>query len=291
MSVQYNLVGRDGENTLTVFVPGVEPLVAHETHPAFDLILSAARAGDESVADLFDLSSVVGRQFSPLSDRVSVSGGRVYLDGEPLHNSLTEQVLRFLEEGVNDWMPLVAFFENVQSNPNEHSREQLFNWLSKRAFTITFDGMIVGYKGVRKDARGQIVSIHQGSATVNGVEYRGHIPNPLGATVEMPRGEVQWDPAVGCHTGLHVGTYEYAEGFAQGTLLEVFVNPRDVVSVPTDCDWAKVRCCRYVVGEIIDAPHTVPVLPAPYDWDEDGEYDENYPNRDCENGCDYCDCV
>jgi hypothetical protein len=50
----------------------------------------------------------------------------------------------------------------------------------------------------------------------------------------------------GCSVGLHVGTYDYASNFTLN-VLEVHVNPRDVVSVPTDSNWAKVRCCRYVV--------------------------------------------
>ena len=179
-------------------------------------------------------------------------------------------MLRFLEAGVEDWVPLVKFFENVQANPNEHSREQLYNWLAKRDFTITPDGLIVGYKGVTRDYR----SILSGTATVDGVVYKGQIPNHIGAVVEMPRDQVQWDPSVGCHTGLHVGTYEYANGFAQGVLLEVHVNPRDVVSVPTDCDWAKVRVCRYVVVGTIDQPYTTPVIGFDWDWeDEDDDLD------------------
>ena len=65
----------------------------------------------------------------------------------------------------------------------------------------------------------------------------------------MPRGEVQHDPESGCSTGLHVGTYAYAQGYARAALLTVHVNPRDVVSVPTDCDAEKMRVCRYVVSD------------------------------------------
>jgi hypothetical protein len=166
-------------------------------------------------------------------------------------------------------MPLVNFFENVQSNPNPHSREQLYSWLNRENFTITGDGMIVGYKGVRKTDEG-LESIQSGRAIVNGEVKTGHIPNPLGATIEMPRGDVEFDPSVGCHTGLHVGNFAYANSFAQGALLEVRVNPRDVVSVPTECSAQKMRTCRYVVFGMIDAPHTVPVV---YDYEND--YDED----------------
>ncbi|MCZ2111333.1 MAG: hypothetical protein LC118_17480 [Dehalococcoidia bacterium] len=273
MSTQFTLVGNeDGDSFITVFVPGNAPKVAHSSHPYFEQIVRDAITGDPGVIELFDLAQTAAQRFQRLSERVTTANGRLYLDGVEVDNALSAQVLRFLEAGVEDWVPLVKFFENVQANPNEHSREQLYNWLAKRDFTITPDGLIVGYKGVTADFR----SIHSGTATVDGVVYKGQIPNHIGAVVEMPRDQVQWDPSVGCHTGLHVGTYEYARNFGRGQLLEVHVNPRDVVSVPTDCDWAKVRCCRYVVVNTIDAPYTTPVIGFDWDWDyedddEDGE--------------------
>ncbi len=40
---------------------------------------------------------------------------------------------------------------------------------------------------------------------------------------------------------------EYAGGFAGNNLIEVAVNPADVVSVPYDYNQQKCRCCRYEV--------------------------------------------
>jgi hypothetical protein len=281
MNVQYTLIGSDdGERNLVVFVPGIKPQVAHESHPNFDQILSIVVQDEmdawgmtydeaEHLIGLFDIAATAAQKFQRLSERVTTANGRLYLDSVEIDNALTEQVLRFLSEGVEDWKPLVAFFENVQANPNEHSREQLYNWLSKRDFTITRNGDIVGYKGVRTTATG-FESIHSGKAIVNGEVKTGNIPNNYGDVVEMPRSEVQWDPSVGCHTGLHVGTYEYARSFGNGNLLEVHVNPRDVVSVPTDSDWAKVRCCRYTVIASITEPYSAPVL----DYDDE-DYDDD----------------
>jgi hypothetical protein len=90
----------------------------------------------------------------------------------------------------------------------------------------------------------------------------------------MPRSEVEWDPTVGCHRGLHVGTWDYAYGFAQGAVMEVHVNPRDVVSVPTDSDAAKVRCCRYTIVRVIDAPYTAAVVPM-YSYDDSYDYEDD----------------
>jgi hypothetical protein len=294
MTMQYTIVGtEDGEKNLTLFVRGQAPLVAHSSHPNYDKIEQGVLAGDESVTDLFDVAATAATFFEPLSERVTVAYGRVYFDGDEVDNALTRQISRFIEEDNSNWEPLVRFFENVSLNPNEHSREQLYTWLDKHDFTITDDGMIVGYKGVKRNNDGTLTSINTGTATVNGAVFSGAIPNAAGDVVEMPRSEVQWDPRNGCSTGLHVGTYEYASGFSQGAVLEVAVNPRDVVSVPTDSNFAKVRVCRYVVVDTLDAPYTSAVKDDGA-WDEFGDYSENddewYDFKCCEGSCGCDDC-
>lgn len=264
--MQYVLAGSGDDSNVTVFVPGQPPQVAHSDHPNFERIREGVLAGDESVIDLFDVATAAATKFERLTERITTANGRLYLDSEEVDNALATQVVRFLSEGVEDWKPLVKFFENVQSNPNEHSREQLYTWLSNEDFTITDDGLIVGYKGVKKDIDGKLWSIWEGTAIVDGEVHNGPIPNHLGAVVEMPRGDVTHDPSRGCHQGLHVGTFEYANNYASGATLEVHVNPRDVVSVPTDSNWAKMRVCRYVVVDTADQAYASPVV---YNVDDD----------------------
>lgn len=276
---QYTLVGNDEGSNIVVFVPGSSPQVAHESHPNFAAIVDGALQGDVSVVELFDIAQTAAQKFQRLSERITTANGRLYLDGEEVDNALSTQVLRFIEEGVDDWQPLIAFFENVQANPNEHSREQMFEWLNRRDFTITQDGLIVGYKGVKADlamddegdyAIPVYCSIKSGKATVNGEVVEGLIPTNPGDLVEMPRSEVEWDPSVGCHRGLHVGSWDYAFNFAKGAVMEVHVNPRDVVSVPTDFDAAKVRCCRYTIINVVEVAYTAAVIDYAADADGDG---------------------
>ena len=280
--MQFKIVksGPEDEN-ITVFIEGRKPLSAHSSHPNYEAIREGALADDESVVDLFDVSDAVAERFDKLSERVSVAFGRVYFDGVEIKSALTKQIVRFLNEGVDDWKPLVNFFEKVMQNPSEHSRDNLYDWIDAQqqaegGFSITRNGNIVGYKGVREND-GEYSSVNTGRAIVNGEVQNGHISNSIGAVVEMPRSEVQFDPGIGCDVGLHIGTYNYAEGWAEGALLEVHVNPRDVVSVPTDCGAAKMRTCRYLVVDIIDAPHTKAVV-RDYDgdtydgWGEQDEY-------------------
>lgn len=71
-------------------------------------------------------------------------------------------------------------------------------------------------------------------------------------------------------------------------MLEVVINPRDVVSVPHDCSAQKLRTCRYVVTGVTDQDFGTPLKSAStwgddayddYD-DEDEYYEDSYDERD-----------
>lgn len=290
--MKYSIVSHENHSNITLFHDG-EMYVANQEHPNWKAIVAGVLVDDVSVTDLFDVSKVVARKLSltALSDRVSVANGRVYFDGDEVDNSLTRQILRFLDNDVQDWVPLVNFFEKVATNPNEHSREQLYRWLAERDFTITQEGDILAYKGVnvvQVDDDVKYLSVHSGNAFVDGVEVVGQIPNSIGSTITMPRSNVQFDSSVGCSTGLHAGTWDYASGFARGAVLEVLVDPRDVVSVPIDCNDQKLRVCRY---EVLDITETVDSDPVRYygndAYDDYDDEEEDYDD-DCSADCQDC---
>lgn len=257
---QYTLVNTGEQKYVTVYVEGREPLSADDSHPYFKEILDCLYHDDcgSAVLDLFDLAETASKKFQQLSERVSVKDGQVFFDGDRQDDTITDQIVRFIDEGRDDWLPLVRFMENVAANLTDHSREQLYDWLRVNNLTITDDGLIIGYKGVaRSDRDGySYESLSSGTATVDGKTYKGsRIPQDIGSVVEMPRSSVQHDPGAACSTGLHVGTKGYAQAYANGgALLEVHVNPRDVVSVPTDADGNKVRVCRYLVRREVSEP-------------------------------------
>lgn len=244
--MQYNIVRNGDAVNVTVFADG-QMYVADQTHPNIKRIVEAVSNGVQNVANLFDSTNTINRALKPYN--VEVRGGSVYHNNEKVDNSITRAILRISRTG-QAYDGLARFLDNVMQNPSAHSREQLYDWLRDRNFTLTSDGCFIAYKGVSPDMR----SISSGVASVNGIEHRGNIPNNVGDVITMPRSDVQHDPSVGCHQGLHVGTWEYASNFGTGPTLKIKVNPADVVSVPTDCSWQKMRVCRYEVLEVIDAP-------------------------------------
>ena len=281
--MQFSIVKDQGRRNIMVVDPSLDqPLAASEEHPNFDKIVAAVVQGESAdvVARLFDTAKLAAERFERLSERVSVRGGRIYLDGDEIDNSLTRQVVRFAEDGEDDWKPLVNFFEKVQSNPLNHSREQLFDFLNANDFTITEDGDIVGYKGVNRhedDEEGVYRSTTAGPNVIRNGEPLEHclVPQSVGDIIEMPRSTVAHDPGQSCSYGLHVATWDYAQNYGhRGAILKVLVNPRDVVSVPRDASGAKVRVCRYVVADILDERITSaldrPNEPEPEDYE--GEF-------------------
>lgn len=186
-----------------------------------------------------------------------VDGGTNHADAEPYritHGDPVEEVVLAaairLTNRDADLAPLGAFLRRLERNPSPASRSQLFGWLKAGGFTLTTDGLIVGYKSVRADGHSahagrEPVTVQAQDGSVQTVT--GHVPYPVGASVWMPRDLVDDDRDSACAVGLHVGTYSYAERFSE-QMLVVLVDPADVVSVPAHSNAEKMRVCRLFVA-------------------------------------------
>lgn len=264
----------DGTQAISVF-DGTDVVSAADDHPNFEQIkalcldsLNGEAVELEDITSLFDVAQAVAAYFEPLSDRVSVRGGQVFFDNDPVSGPLEEQIVAFLEAG-EDFEPLVNLYENLASNPLGDVREGLFAWIvgqkKEGNFTITRKGNIVGYKSVRAAApewreneqQPVYVPSRRGAGIVNGIEVgpQQFIEQVVGDVVEMPRSKVLHAPSQACGDGLHIGTYAYAKSFTGDTVLAVEFSPRDIVSLPdSNSDW-KLRVCRYEVLEAVDEPY------------------------------------
>jgi hypothetical protein len=75
--------------------------------------------------------------------------------------------------------------------------------------------------------------------------------NSIGMIVEMERNEVDDNRDNTCSSGLHFCSESYLKSFGGARTVIVKINPRDVVSIPSDYNDAKGRACRYeVIGEV-----------------------------------------
>lgn len=246
--MDWNIVTTSGRTTLIV-VDGTDVQVLPDTHPFLpDLITHLTGGGpvDEAwVRSRLRPAEHIGARLQRLSEHVTYDAHQLYYKGERLDNHLSRHIVRLINSG-GGYGPFVAFLENIALNPSPKSRMHLFTWLRGRDFSITGNGMILGYKGVQATPDNLSVMAGVETVWVDQTPHRGHIPNPVGAVVRMDRALVNPDRDRGCSRGLHVGTWEYASGFGSRTLC-VEVNPRHVVSVPRDWEFAKMRVEEYRV--------------------------------------------
>ncbi len=76
--------------------------------------------------------------------------------------------------------------------------------------------------------------------------------NSIGATPTMPRNMVNDNRDQVCSSGLHFCGREYLTAFNGARTVVVKINPKNVVSIPTDYNNAKGRACTYEIVQEID---------------------------------------
>lgn len=234
--------------TITVVLDDGSTHVIDSTHSNFDRVRSAMEKGDGGA--LLNALDIFAAQREALAENgitYTSPTEPVLVDGIPLDPTLTKVLIATIEDG-DGGGSLINFAKRLANNPSRKSREQLYNFIDANGIQIDEDGFIIGYKGVTRDENGQYVSLHSGPGTVNDTVYQNaQLPNNVGDVVTLDRRLIDDDSNRGCSVGLHVGTYEYASSFGNGVTLTVKVDPADVVSVPNDCAFQKVRTCRYEV--------------------------------------------
>jgi hypothetical protein len=214
---------------------------------------------------------------------IEVKDGNLYVFDEPVHSTLANRVLSFLEAGL-DCVHLFKFILKLNLNPSKRAVDELYTFLEHRALPITDNGNFLAYKAVREDYTDK---------------YTGKFLNTIDAVLEMPRNKVDDDKNVGCSYGFHAGTVEYAKDFMgrEGHLMIVEINPADVVSIPTDCQFQKLRTSKYkVVGEY-EIDLTDPLYASRFETDQDDDVDLWSDDEVCSDcleesygNCDDCDC-
>lgn len=196
-----------------------------------------------------------------------ISPEEVSYKGETLPKALAEKVRSIHREG----LPLnlfEKFWQNIQDNPSSSSVRELYDFLAYKELPITDDGCFLAYKGLESDFWS--ISGNKDTKVVKGeVDNRGRILNSVGAEIEVKRRDVDDNRDNHCSFGLHVGSLDYARDFARGSVVVVKVNPKDVVSVPTDYNCQKCRVSAYKVVSVFEQEIKAPVV------DEDNEPVQN----------------
>jgi hypothetical protein len=184
-----------------------------------------------------------------------VKHGLVYIEGEALPTALSQRVLDFYNEGL-PFEPLLKFWSKLKANPSFNSRQMLFKFLEHNGHPITTEGNFIAYRAVTSDYKDK---------------HTGTMDNSIGNVVEIPRSQVDDNPNNTCSHGLHVATMCYAKSFGS-TIVDVEIDPVDVVAVPTDYNGTKMRVCKFKVVADTKGIITGALVDSSYERDDD--YDD-----------------
>jgi hypothetical protein len=257
MRVSYTL----SNESITVFVSGKMRTVL-SGNKSFEKLREHLRGPKHDAATILALSDREETIRQSAGTSVEVINGTVYYKGEELHNALTNKLLNLLDDGF-DATPWIKFLEKLMDNPSYRSRNCLYGFLDKFSAPITPEGNFIAFKRVGSNWK----DLHTGK-----------MDNSLGTTVNMDRSKVDDDPRRTCSSGLHVCADEYLKGYATGPdnrTLVVEVNPANVVAVPYDYNFSKMRVCEYKVLAEIEPKEILDILSEQvYDFDVREELDD-----------------
>jgi hypothetical protein len=247
--VPYNM----SEDSITILWDG-KPYSVRKDNANFTLVRQALLdARYEDVGKLLDIKGAI-EDF--VEGDVEVRDEVVYYKGKHrLHGVVVDKLLEMLRSGMKDSTPITNYISRLMKNSSSNSVDQLYTFLGYKSLPITPDGKVLGYKGVQGDywsSTGNADTIVVQGET----NSRHQILNEVGATIEVARRCVDDNKDHHCSFGLHVGSYDYANNWARedGKLLLVEFDPQDAVSVPTDCEFQKLRVSKYkVVADITDS--------------------------------------
>ena len=199
-------------------------------------------------------------------DTVEVKDGSLYVDGDVVDSVVSERLIQMLSNEV-DVLPVLKFVHRLRLNPSSRAVNELYTFLEHKCLPLTESGTFLAYKAVRPNYHDK---------------HSGKFDNSVGNVLEMQRNKVDDDKLRGCSYGFHAGTLQYASDFAcaDDKIVLVEIDPADVVSIPVDCEFQKLRTCRYKVVEEFERPLTEPLYESRFTTENDDEVDDYWDDDD-----------
>ena len=239
---------KSNDNHWTVVIGG-QPHQFDHTHANYNELCECVMSGDsEKFVELVNTGAFV-EDWS--EGNFEMRDGFLYYEDEQVASQPTERIIGLIKGG-HDYKPMLAYLDRLYQNVSNRAVMESYDWCSHKGLPITPDGMMIGYKGVAVyegedivDKMGNIISEADLVDKYTGKTFRNNTMD----SPSMNRRRVSDNCNEGCAAGLHVGTYEYANSWAGngGKVVLVKFDPADIVSVPTDCEYQKMRVSGYTV--------------------------------------------
>ena len=235
------IISNDG--TVNAFVGG-KPYTFNKSHHNYGALVAYLENGNvEHFEASYDMASTVEHY---CDGYVHVEKGELTWQGVPMPDLFTDRILQMRKEGFNI-DPMLNFLDNMNDYPSDKAIVELFDFMQNKHLPITDDGHFLAYKAVSPDFKDI---------------YTGNFDNSVGSEVSIDRSKVDSNRDKHCSAGLHVGAIDYVKSYGGIDLDEdndggnqiviCKVNPADVVSVPSDARFQKLRCCKYEVVSLFN---------------------------------------
>lgn len=270
---------KDNKNHWTVII-GSKTHQFDSANPEYDSLVECVKVGDEEAfLEILDKGTVIENWSE---GNFQFQNGFLYYGDEQVASHPTDRIISMIKNGW-DHLPMLNYLERLYQNVSNRAVMESYNWCSHKGIPITPDGYLIGYKGVAV-YQGEVIPDKAGHFLNPGDlvdKYTGKsFRNNPGDKVYMSRRQVSDNCNDGCAAGLHVGTYEYATDWAgpNGKVVLVKFSPSDIVSVPTDCEFQKMRVSEYEVVSVAREQLEEDVY---VDEDDEEHYDDD------DNGEDY----
>lgn len=211
---------------------------------------------EDQIVEFFSQETLVSRKKIQNSGILTLRGDSVYwpdVCGYSMPVSLVRRVIEAEEAGNDTLMQTYRNFWTLMAmNSDSRCRENLFWFLEKWGMTVEKSGFFLGYRNVDKTKeKGVYTDAHSHSTRIE-----------IGRVVCMPREQCDCNQDHQCSSGLHVAGAEWlTEGYYGEVGMAVLVNPADVVAVPCDAGYGKLRTCAYLPIGLVEYDDNGNVIP------------------------------
>lgn len=144
------------------------------------------------------------------------------------------------------------FWTLMSLNPDEECRKNLYWFLQLHGLKLAKCGFFVAYRNVdTTEEEGVYTDHHSHSTRIT-----------IGNVVTLDRNKCDCDSSIECSRGLHCASGKWLKRNYFGSVgLACLVNPADVVAVPHNSEYGKLRTCAYLPMEIIHYDKNDNVIP------------------------------
>ena len=175
-------------------------------------------------------------------DEIKIMDKKIFYKGRVFKGRISSELMAHIASNNKEQISkFKKFIHNCSLNPSHESVSELYDFMVLNNLKVTPAGTIILYKWVRDSYYDS---------------HSGKFLNKPGLTLFMDRNKVNTDRNQTCSNGLHLCSYKY--GSFGSKLLLCEVHPKNVVSIPSDCNRSKMRCCEYTV--LLDITEYVDIM-------------------------------